>query len=283
MGMVFAARRSEALGSAPQGTADRLESLLRRAGLPTDLPPFARSACRGAAAAGAMREGSMEVQEEAGEIARLEALLGADPGAPAFAALAEANRRAGRLEEAERVAREGLRRRPEHVAGRVALALSLLDQGRSDEARSVLERVLEDVPDHPLAVEAFAGRGAAGRDPLDALADDEIEGAFADAETSVDEMVDAHDVAERALHAADLDAPEGVLAPDTESPFATRTVADLLERQGHRDEAAALRVEIARRSDGDGAPARGTLGAAEREHMIATLERWLENLRRTRR
>jgi 3-dehydroquinate synthase len=44
MGMVFAARRSEALGSAPQGTAERLESLLRRAGLPTELPDFPRSA-----------------------------------------------------------------------------------------------------------------------------------------------------------------------------------------------------------------------------------------------
>ncbi len=44
MGMVFAARRSETLGSAPQGTADRLEALLRRADLPTELPAFPRSA-----------------------------------------------------------------------------------------------------------------------------------------------------------------------------------------------------------------------------------------------
>jgi tetratricopeptide (TPR) repeat protein len=229
-----------------------------------------------------MKGEPMEVQAAAGEIARLEALLGADPGAPAFAALAEANRRAGRLEEAERVAREGLQRRPEHVAGRVALALALLDQERTDEARGVLERVLEDVPDHPVATVAFAERGSGGRDPLDALADDEIEGAFADAEASVAEMVDAHDVAARALHAADLDEPEGVVAAQLESPFATRTVADLLERQGHREEATALRVELSRRSDADASETR-TLGGAEREHVIATLERWLENLRRTRR
>ena len=38
MGMGFAARRSEALGLAPEGTADRLVALLRRAGLPTELP-----------------------------------------------------------------------------------------------------------------------------------------------------------------------------------------------------------------------------------------------------
>jgi len=221
----------------------------------------------------------MEVQAAAGEIARLEALLGADPAAPAFPALAEANRRAGRLEEAERVAREGLRRRPELVAGRVALALVLLDLGRVDEARAELERVLEDVPDHPLALASLA---RAGGTALEALADDEIEGAFADAEASVGEMVDANHVAARALEAADLDEPEGVFPADPDSLFATPTVANLLESQGHGAEAAALREELARRSRGE-APASAAAEGAQRERVIATLERWLENLRRTRR
>jgi 3-dehydroquinate synthase len=44
MGMAFAARRSEALGLAPEGTAERLEALLRRAGLPVALPAFDRRA-----------------------------------------------------------------------------------------------------------------------------------------------------------------------------------------------------------------------------------------------
>jgi len=44
MGMVYAARRSEELALAPSGTADRLEALLLRAGLPTELPRFAREA-----------------------------------------------------------------------------------------------------------------------------------------------------------------------------------------------------------------------------------------------
>jgi 3-dehydroquinate synthase len=44
MGMVFAARRSEALGTAPEGTAARLEALLQRASLPTELPDFPRRA-----------------------------------------------------------------------------------------------------------------------------------------------------------------------------------------------------------------------------------------------
>ena len=44
MGMVYAARRSEELGYAPAGTALRVEALLRRFGLPTELPRFPRGA-----------------------------------------------------------------------------------------------------------------------------------------------------------------------------------------------------------------------------------------------
>ncbi|HSJ99169.1 MAG TPA: 3-dehydroquinate synthase, partial [Myxococcota bacterium] len=44
IGMAFAARRSESLGHAPAGTADRLEALLRRAELPTEPPGFPRRA-----------------------------------------------------------------------------------------------------------------------------------------------------------------------------------------------------------------------------------------------
>jgi 3-dehydroquinate synthase len=44
MGMAFAAHRSEELGLAPSGTAERLVDLLARVGLPTALPDFPRSA-----------------------------------------------------------------------------------------------------------------------------------------------------------------------------------------------------------------------------------------------
>jgi tetratricopeptide (TPR) repeat protein len=219
----------------------------------------------------------VEAQIATGEIARLEALLGADPGSAAFPALAEANRRAGRLEEAERVAREGLRRRPELFAGRVALALALLDLGRVEDARAELERVLEDVPDHPLALDVLARSGAAAApDSLAALADDEIDGAFDDAETSLAELVDANEVAARAVRAADLDEPEGVIHAIPDSPFATRTVAELLDRQGHGDEAAAIRRELTYRAERTDAP---VASDSRREQLIATLERWLENLR----
>jgi 3-dehydroquinate synthase len=44
MGMVYAARRSEELGLAAAGTAARIEALLARFGLPTELPRFPREA-----------------------------------------------------------------------------------------------------------------------------------------------------------------------------------------------------------------------------------------------
>jgi 3-dehydroquinate synthase len=44
IGMVFAARRSEALGHAPAGVADRIQALLARTGVPTEAPDLPRRA-----------------------------------------------------------------------------------------------------------------------------------------------------------------------------------------------------------------------------------------------
>ncbi len=44
IGMVYAAKRSEELEVAPEGTAERLRSLLVQAGLPVELPSFSRGA-----------------------------------------------------------------------------------------------------------------------------------------------------------------------------------------------------------------------------------------------
>ena len=59
------------------------------------------------------------------------------------------------------------------------------------------------MPDHPLALDVLARTGAgAAPEALDALADDEIDGAFEDAETSLGELVDANELAARAVRAA---------------------------------------------------------------------------------
>jgi 3-dehydroquinate synthase len=58
MGMAFAARRSEELGFAPAGTAQRVRALLERAGLPTALPAHPRRAYLRALAADKKRRGA---------------------------------------------------------------------------------------------------------------------------------------------------------------------------------------------------------------------------------
>jgi len=236
----------------------------------------------------------LEQQEALEEIARLEADLGGDPSASAFPALAEANRRAGRAKEAERVAREGLRERPSFVAGRVALSLALLDLGRADEARTELIRVLEMDPHHAPAADPLQrfdslDHGAMDEpeetpDLLGDLAEAELENAFQDAEAQPDEMMSANRVAAAVVRGVDGDEPEGVMPIPTDSPFATETVAGLLDQQNHRGEAEAMRESLV------AGPASAMLVAEpgvalhdtinQRARVIATLERWLENLRR---
>ena len=250
------------------------------------------------------------------EIARLKGLVGGDPGAPGFAALAEAQRRAGLLVEAEQTARTGLRHRPDQLAGRVALGLALLDLGRIDDARRELGRVLEAVPDQPLASDALR-RVATGESAVpigdaprsgaelgfDRLDDGELDDAFASAETATDELVDADDIASRAIRTAKLDRPEGV-ERESASPFTTRSMAELLERQGRAEDARVLRELLDNEFGARAAPpprpaaARAAPGdsradaaadrndvpdpplAETRAAVIRTLESWLERLRR---
>lgn len=219
-----------------------------------------------------MEHGDSEIQE----IGRLVA-LGADAAdSPAFAALAEAYRRAGDPSQARRLAEIGLQAQPDHVAGRVALALALLDLGRTAEAGRALEAVLEQVPDHPLVPGETPelGEFQAHSEPV---AEAEIEAAFDLAESNPDEMVSANHLAEAALQAVEGDEPEGVELAAEDSPFATETVASLLEAQGHEQSADQVRATLAPAREGTG------VDSERRGRWIATLERWLENLRRTTR
>jgi tetratricopeptide (TPR) repeat protein len=221
------------------------------------------------------REGIVEphaAEPHAAEVARLEALGEGRPGAPVFPALAEAHRRAGDAEKAAHVAREGLAERPDLPAGRVALALALLDLGRLDEAREELARVLDEVPAHARARAALEAQGEPASEPLGGLDEGELEAAFEAAESDPEEMVDANHVAEAALRQVERGTPEGVDVVREGSPFATETVAALLERQGHGDQARVVRETAARRS--------ATADPARRQTVLATLERWLDNVRR---
>lgn len=203
-----------------------------------------------------------------------------------FPALAEVHRRGGRPDEAEEVARRGLEFEPERAEGRVVLALALLDQDRVDEARGILtpvaDRLLADhgieapVPgksarEAPPRAEPVSGAAPAFED---AFTDDEIDLAFDDAEAERDQILDADQVAQQAMRQVDGFSDD--LVSGVESPFATRTMADLLERQGDLERAGQIRAAL------EGGARMQPPPRDDRQQIIGELESWLENLRRDR-
>ena len=196
----------------------------------------------------------MTARSEQAPIARHEAGAAVD----AYA-LAEAHRRAGRPAEAERAARLGLEREPRSLRLRVVLALALLDQRRGDAARAELER----------------GLTAAGEFPTQ-LSEQEFDAAFESAEPEVEQLMNADRVAEQALREAELGPADEISPPGSDSVFATRTMAELLERQGDREGAARIRSRIERARAVPAAPST----ADRRRQLVNELERWLVNLRK---
>jgi predicted Zn-dependent protease len=215
-------------------------------------------------------------------IAHLEARVVADPGAEEFPSLAEALRRAGRLVEAEAVVRRGLERKPGSLDGTLVLALALLDLGRVEAARGALaEFASERFSEHRLPqAEVLDSVPAFTADPTDGFDDDvtdgELESAFDAAEPVLDELVDANRVAELAMRDAELDAPEDLASDPI---FATRAMAELLERQGDTQAASRIRTKLDADASAEAVRLGGSSALDERERTIATLESWLANLR----
>jgi hypothetical protein len=214
-----------------------------------------------------------------------------------FPGRAEALRRAGEPDAALRLARPGLAHDPARVEGHVAEALALLDLHQPEVARLSLARALEAAGcTPPPPAPAFE----AG---FDALGDSELDSAFADASPERDSMIDADGIAFEAMRAARLDEPESVksrrrstavgIADEpqatasapvpagfedvpagfaADSPFQTRTMAELLERQGDPESARVIRTQLEQRS--------GETDTQERRAaVIERLERWLVRLR----
>jgi len=204
-------------------------------------------------------EGGEPIMELDFESRRSESLpLG---GADALVALAEAQRRDGDPEAALRSAQEASALDPRLPAARAALALALLDLGRDSEARRHLSTLISDAPQRE-----------ASPFELGTLDDGELERAFSDANPEPEAMHDANEVAFEAMREAELLGPEADPAAPG-SPFRTRTMASLLESQGDRNAAHAIRASLASRNE---APRRGR----RQDDVMHTLERWLGRLRR---
>lgn len=215
-----------------------------------------------------------------------------------------------------------LQEKLERALEQASLALGLIERGEIDEARCELERLLAARHGQPLAATAPRAADAPAEtqpaetegwnaapppspsEPLQFagdLGDSELDLAFAQAESDREQMHDANRVAQLVLDRADREAS---FEANDHPIFATETMADLLEGQGDREGARAIRRALhmgPQAADGEGAPAAWTGGsaeswlsgepAAERDddsearmshdaRTLATLERWLDNVRR---
>jgi tetratricopeptide (TPR) repeat protein len=177
-------------------------------------------------------------------IRRLEERLAKDPGSPVFAPLADAYRKAGRIEEAVRLCLEGLARFPAYATARLILAKALQDLGDPDGARAEVRVILADNPAdaqaHRLAgeLERRAGRlpeAAAHLRQATALdPSDRESGLLADA------LDGGGNVARGSVLAR-------LLADDT---FATVSFGTVCLQQGLADEAAQIFVRLLRKEPG---------------------------------
>lgn len=196
------------------------------------------------------------------EIRRHKARLARDPAPHAFAALAEAYRRAGRAAEAVALCRSGLERFPEYAGVRFVLVKAHLDLGELEACAQEIERLLLQDPDHRPALRLGAdlalrrGAAEAALGYLRRLVD--LEPSDRAAQSRL-----------RALEAA-IGAPsaaDGLATLLADDLFATVTLGDLLLAQGLYDEATAVFTRILLR-DPDHALARERLEAvlAQRAH-----------------
>lgn len=223
------------------------------------------------------------------ELEALRSQVESDPGHPAFPIWVEWLRRQGRLAEAERAARAGLEDAPGRAEGRAALALVLLDRGEEDAARATLVEAVSAIAGaevlSPPEATASDSDGADGTDaPAAGFDADEIEQAFDRAEARPDEMVSADDIAQRALREAlggSVDLDSGAEEEFGAGLAGLETAGSGMDDRGafELDAAEVLAPPEPLVTTPDAAS--DVSDASDRARIIATLELWLQNLRRS--
>ena len=193
----------------------------------------------------------------AGLIRRYEERLAKDPESLAWAPLADAYRKAGRVREAIGLCRQGLERFPHYHTARLVLAKAHLDQGDAEAALAELTAIVaagaKDPEVHRLAGELHrrAGRLSEAKAHLAEAA--RLDPADRESRSALGVLQGGGRVPETSPLA-------GVLADDT---FATEGFGTLCLDQGLTDEAAQIFLRLLERNPGD-ARARERLEAALR-------------------
>lgn len=213
-------------------------------------------------------------RELAAEIAKYEARLASEPHSRVFAQLADAYRKAGRLDEAIRTCRSGLREHATYVSARMVLGRALAEKGQLPEAEKELAIVLELSPAtavaHRLLGDLAAAQGkrddarrhyetALGLSPQDMEARGALQRLTEAPSTATKAPGEVPTggggepgVAGRAVAASDAGpaVEEAAAEPGTSSEavgLATETLADLYAQQGFAGRAAEIYQELLRK------------------------------------
>jgi predicted Zn-dependent protease len=193
------------------------------------------------------------------EIRQFEARLAREPTSQAYAALAEAYRRAGRANEAVALCREGLARHPGYGTTRLVLAKALLETGDIRAARAEIHRFLAAEPDHEPALRIAVECSLRGGDPAEALGYARRLAALDPHDRGVQGLLRALEAGVTGRVTSDVGGLWPLLVDDT---YATVAFGDLCLAQGLTDEATAVFSRIVvRQPDHETARARlGDLG-----------------------
>ncbi len=171
------------------------------------------------------------------EIRQFEARLAREPTSQAYAALADAYRRAARAEEAVALCREGLARHPGYATTRLVLAKALLETGDAATARAEIQQFLGGEPDHEPALRIAVQCALRDGDPGEALECVRRLGVLDPHDRTVQGLLRALEVGVTGKVASDAGGLWPLLVDDT---YATVAFGDLCLAQGLTDEATAV-------------------------------------------
>lgn len=198
---------------------------------------------------------SMELEEE---IRELEKRFSEAPDSRLFLPLADALRRAGELERAVKLCREGLERFPDFASARVLLGECLAEIGDLEKAEQTLEKLVAEDSENLRVLKGLAGLAErkGDKDRARALYDQlrTLEAAGAESDTppaqpkgeigllEPEGEPPAGEEAARPEPFAEISAEEPVqrdqaVAQDQGELFLTHTLADIYRLQGHYEQA----------------------------------------------
>jgi len=182
------------------------------------------------------------------EIDEFQKKLNENPDSLVFAPLADAYRKAGKLEEALRICTKGLQKHSTYTSGRVVLGRIYQEMGKREQAASELKKVLELDPDNMMAHSLLGSIYMQEKDYQAAIEEyQKILTLNPDDEGIQNSLKQAIEKAARDQKTAKPVKKDSITAEPKSSgkeSTATLTIADLYFKQGHYDKAIEVYQEL---------------------------------------